>query len=765
MKQDASLFSPVLQKLGFCAAILGPAVALKPLDFIYRERDKKDDTCQLWALPLEIVANVKASSPPIIHYGVSMPDIEGTLTRTFESPVNVLLLEALALATGNDPRHLCANRLRDRAIRLRYQKVWADYVKFEQARDYLAEIQRIRYPRDDPWPEAVVIDVLQAHELGVEFVDSHGTSGLDSDLVVSLRGFTDWSASTGQLLIRPARPVTIGFRFGVNHGESYQWQGSELVAVHPFLNLEDQWSLLPVGTLVTERGPGTVIRRGRADAGSERSLEGLRDFVVMPREGLSADANDRRAIEVFAQLEGLPRGDQTRVRFAGQEAAFELTVVDSTGLLGPKWVRMTEDTVARFRDAVLVLRVEPLRTYHLAAAPRFKLAQSPGLPLATLRVVCSKTGIPLEGAKVIAITDWQQRIGSEAISDASGILRLDLGALPAVIERLYVIPPKAMFWGAYAENIALTGQLALEPVNVALVHDGLRHYYGGQTISPSDGTGVRVGVIDSGVGPHPALTIAGGCNVVTGESRADFYDNGLGHGTHVAGIICSRSATVWGLAQGAELYSYRIFATNMEQTNNFYIIAAVIRAIDDGCEVINLSATAETEAEDSALRTAIEQCARKGAVLVVAAGNDGGSGLSLLARYAANCGFVVTAVGRQGTYPVGSIEVSDDSRIYGSDPCDFFAEFSNAGGGVSFIGPGVGILSTSPGGGYCPKSGTSMAAPAVSGVTARVISRCFNFLPPTRNEARVLQIMEAVRKTSLPMGFSFAREGDGLPVA
>jgi subtilisin len=769
-QSDRSPF-PALQRLGFRAAILGPTVALKPLDFIYiYEGDHKGDASHMVAWPLEMLAASKVGSRPVLYNSVVAPDIEAEFTGIFEPPASVLMLEALALASGNDPRLLSAEWLRDGAIRLRFRKVTADCVDFEQARDYLGEIQRIRYRNDDLWPSAVVLEVLQVSEVEVEFFNQKRERMLNCDSVAFVRRLSGWSVSRRGILIHPAEPVTIGFRIATKHGESYEWQGGELLAVHPALSLDDGFSLLSLGTLVTERGPGTVIRRGSPTVSSRRSRSGLMDFVILPLEGLSVEESpdfrgDRRAFEVFGQLENLPRGEEARVRFEHEQTAFELTVIDSTGLLGPKWVRMTQDTVARLRDAALPLRIEPLRNYRLTAAPRFNLVKSPGHPLASVRVVCSKTGQPIEGAKVIAITDWQRRIGSEAMSDANGFAQLDLGALPAAVDRLYIVPTQAMFWGAYAEKIALTGQLALEPVDLATVRDGLRYHYGELKISPTDGSGVKVGIIDSGIGPHPELKIVGGCNVVTGELRTDFLDNGLGHGTHVAGIISSRNATVWGLAQGAELYSYRIFPMNTEKTNNFYIIAAVIRAIDDQCEVINLSVTAETEAEDPALRTAIEQCAKEGAVLVVAAGNEGGSRLSLLARYAASCGFVVTAVGRQGTYPAGSIEASDDSHVYGLDPCDFFAEFSNAGSGVSFTAPGVGILSTAPGGGYCPKSGTSMAAPAVSGVTARVISRCASFLPPDRNETRVLQIMEAVRKTSRPMGFSFAREGDGLPVA
>jgi len=44
---------------------------------------------------------------------------------------------------------------------------------------------------------------------------------------------------------------------------------------------------------------------------------------------------------------------------------------------------------------------------------------------------------------------------------------------------------------------------------------------------------VTVGVVDTGVGPHKDLTVAGGRNTVIGEQPDHWADNGAGHGTHV----------------------------------------------------------------------------------------------------------------------------------------------------------------------------------------------------------------------------------------
>ncbi len=107
--------------------------------------------------------------------------------------------------------------------------------------------------------------------------------------------------------------------------------------------------------------------------------------------------------------------------------------------------------------------------------------------------------------------------------------------------------------------------IELEPVNISYP-DCLRQFYG--TADDSAGSGVTVGVIDMGIERnHPDLkqNMAGGLNTVDvdGEKENDFDDNGLGHGTHVAGIIGGRGQPglgMRGLAPSVRLRSYRVYA-------------------------------------------------------------------------------------------------------------------------------------------------------------------------------------------------------------
>jgi subtilisin family serine protease len=292
------------------------------------------------------------------------------------------------------------------------------------------------------------------------------------------------------------------------------------------------------------------------------------------------------------------------------------------------------------------------------------------------------------------------------------------------LDRLYVKPPARGHWGAYRSPATIVAgySIPLTPVDPTYA-DAVRQIYG--AASRRDGEGVRVAVIDCGVGPHPDLVVAGGRNVVRGEQAADIADNGDGHGTHVAGIIAGRGSPR-GIAPGVELYSYRIVGHGRQAPDNFLILKALIYACDDGCEIANLSMGLDQSSapHDETLKRAIEDARDGGCVVIAAAGNSGKKPVTRLAKYASAEGLAISAIGRKGAFPQDSLEASDiEPNLSGADPNDFVAEFSSFGDDVSLTAPGVGTISTAPNGGYRPWSGTSMAAPVVAGFIARIIQQ------------------------------------------
>jgi subtilisin len=118
-------------------------------------------------------------------------------------------------------------------------------------------------------------------------------------------------------------------------------------------------------------------------------------------------------------------------------------------------------------------------------------------------------------------------------------------------------------------------------------------------------------------------------------------------------------------------------------------------------------------------------------------------------------------MGRKGTFPVGTTQAGDVASPYGTDKKNFLAAFSNVGSAVDLTGPGVGILSTVPGG-YAPMDGTSMACPAACGMAANILSALPNIVALPRDEARSDAMARAVLQAAKSLGFGPTYEGQGL---
>jgi subtilisin family serine protease len=239
------------------------------------------------------------------------------------------------------------------------------------------------------------------------------------------------------------------------------------------------------------------------------------------------------------------------------------------------------------------------------------------------------------------------------------------------------------------------------------------------------GQGVIVAVLDTGVDRnHPDLNdniwvnsdeIAGNGRDDDGNGYVDdvygwnFASNnsntqdGNGHGTHVAGTIAGERNDfgVTGMAYGAKIMPVKVLSDS--GSGSFTNIARGIRyAVDNGAKVINLSLGGSSGSSD--LQSAVQYASSKGAIVVMAAGNSGGSQPGFPARYATSWGIAVGAVDQNNTMASFSNKAGSNSNMV----------FVNA--------PGVGIYSTRPNNSYTTLSGTSMATPHVAGVVALMLS-------------------------------------------
>lgn len=266
-----------------------------------------------------------------------------------------------------------------------------------------------------------------------------------------------------------------------------------------------------------------------------------------------------------------------------------------------------------------------------------------------------------------------------------------------------------------------------------------------------DGAGVGIAMLDSGVTAwHDDLTGPGRAGqrvmrfVDFVQERQAPYDD-YGHGTHVAGILAGNgldSDGAWaGIAPGASLIALKVLDANGDGYVSD-VIAAIEYAIQHRFElnirIMNVSVAAEpTESyETDPLTLATKRAVQAGIVVVAAAGNLGhdGAGNTVYGHITApgNAPWVLTvgaSTARSGEEAVASFSSRGPTRFDLAPKPDLVAE---GVGLVSLSEPGSTLYESRPQARrwgavdtvappYFSMSGTSMAAPVVSGTVALMV--------------------------------------------
>jgi subtilisin len=510
-------------------------------------------------------------------------------------------------------------------------------------------------------------------------------------------------------------------------------------------------------------------------------------YVLLPSEGMTVPKDYGQQRQFFQVLHQVSASASKVHSLRTETGAMPITVIDSIGEEKAKLIEVAPEDLPAFRGKHPSARVVPL-VYYQRAVVRYEVRAAPAAARAraagkkaggkkaaamrtrmsvqaaiagsamTLTVVSAKDGKPVAGAKVVAFTDFASRAGAQGTTNAQGRVAIALGSKKA--ERVYVYPASG-YWPALQSDVTLkTGtELKLQPIDTGYV-DCVRFFYGEG--DPTAGKGLTVGVIDSGVATdHPDLNVQGGQNTVPGEKPQDFGDNGTeGHGTHVAGIIAAHGTApngIRGVAPGVTLRSYRVFGQGADNASNYAIAKAIDAAVADGCDLLNMSLGGGPA--DTVTAEAIAAAYQAGVVIFAATGNDDRKPVSFPAS-----NFMcqaVAAMGRKGTFPSGTEPAGSVAAPFGKDKKNFVASFSNIGTATDLIGPGVGVISTVPGG-YGVMSGTSMATPAETGAAARLLATKPAVLALPRDQHRAAAMVEATAHACELLGVGPTFEGKGM---
>jgi PatG C-terminal/Subtilase family len=251
--------------------------------------------------------------------------------------------------------------------------------------------------------------------------------------------------------------------------------------------------------------------------------------------------------------------------------------------------------------------------------------------------------------------------------------------------------------------------------------------------SGSGSSSIRVGIIDGPVDlAHPAFagssigTVtanqAAGCRSVRSEACA--------HGTAIAGILCaSRGSGAPAICPSCTFLVYPIFPEHPQEGGGLasatpaQLAQAIVETIDAGARIINLSlgVIPTDTSRYTELDEAVDHAARRGVILVAAAGNQGRIGF--LPLFSHRWVIPVASCDANGT-------ITPESNV------------SSTIGTYGLRAPGVNILTTAAGGGFAPVSGTSASAAFVTGGIALLWSRS----PATpASEMRAIVLRPATR--------------------
>lgn len=251
----------------------------------------------------------------------------------------------------------------------------------------------------------------------------------------------------------------------------------------------------------------------------------------------------------------------------------------------------------------------------------------------------------------------------------------------------------------------------------------------------ADGTGVIVALVDTAVdSSHPALATAAIRHVdVTGGTAVPEL-----HGTLVAGIIVAATApgaNIVGVAPGTTLLAIRACQASSAQAlearcTSSTVAKGVDAAVARGAHAVNLSVGGRPE---RLVARVVNAAVALGVVIVAAAGNGGPQGGPSFPASMANVIAVTAVDARQQLYPLAT-----------------------RGEYIDLAAPGVEIVSTATEQGFRAVSGTSFAAPFVTGAVALLLQQ-----QPHLSPEEVQALLEATAHRLGP-GDKDDRFGSGL---
>lgn len=290
----------------------------------------------------------------------------------------------------------------------------------------------------------------------------------------------------------------------------------------------------------------------------------------------------------------------------------------------------------------------------------------------------------------------------------------------------------------------------------------VREQLGMSSLGETDGSGITVGVLDTGMGQHPDLT---GRLIrfqdFVGHRNLMYDDNG--HGTHVCGILCgsgrASQGRYTGMAPGVRLVVGKVLDEKGDgSTESMLMGLEWILRIREQCRVriLNISVgigTLDEVKKEQRLKAMIDEVWDSGILVVCAAGNKGPDPGTISAVGGSNK--AVTVGCHDGSYNIDS-----------PGRCETYSGRGVEGAAIrkpDLVAPGTDIVSCNVHyyrlhgkfrNAYVAKSGTSMATPIVSGAAALAMQR----FPQMTNE----ECKQKLQYTATDLHLPWNQQGWGM---
>lgn len=391
--------------------------------------------------------------------------------------------------------------------------------------------------------------------------------------------------------------------------------------------------------------------------------------------------------------------------------------------------------------------------------------------LPALHITVLADGTPAEGAQVGV---WFDTGGDEGevklvrvTADGEGRARLPYEPDWTPLEGLVV--PHGRAWSMRVPHPRDGLSVRLPPLPKGPI--GWWHAMTGhRSYDPHRGAGIRIGVVDTGAGPSPHLSHVTGLGAflegefIAGEDAAHDVHS---HGTAIVGLLAARppvdSDDFCGLVPGAEIGVVRVNPKKGKARQADIATAIDLLSGEFRADLINLSLGGAASAVE---HEAIIAARQRGSLCVASAGNGEGGAVTYPAAYP-EC-VAVSALGLMGTMPAGSLAASwipeTPDRFTPSGL--FVPDFISEGCQINVVAPGAALISTLPArfgqtAPYGDMSGTSLAAPLVTGTLASILSRDPFYAGLPRGAARADYARQVLHRHLVHLGMAPWHQGAG----